>query len=584
MTIAWRVAAIFSTRARLRLGHYLIEQGAGAKGLRHLARAARRDCLEAHYLLGHCYLEGRVVPRSRTEAMRWLEHAAQGGHAQAQLLMAALHLQGVRYATEASSSAGKLFSNNEDDAPYYEAALPWARGAAEHGIAEAQALLGYILTSGPKPLRDLEQAEHWYRRSAAAGCAQGSLGLGLALLREGGDQASLREAACEIRKAAEADLDTAIYVLGALTELVECDLAGAALLYRRAAEKGSPQGQLRWVLALLQGRGVERDTAEAESWLRRAARAGDAEAAALLGHLCAHGGDRPPNYAEAVIWLQRATEQGHAAAARMLGQLHAVGAMGPPDPLAATEWLQRAAGMGDRPAQAELGNLVLSGGAVTELLKVGEWFERGADTGDPVAAFNFAVCLMEGLGVERDERKAAEWIERAAQSLPVAQYWYGRILTEGRGLDTDLAAARVWLGRAAENGIAEAQVMLGELMLNARGGPRDQGAAGDLFAKAAAQGHAGAMFALGVLAGGNGDGADPASAQQWFQQAAERGHAYAQLMLARYLAHGLAGSTDLAEARRLLKAAQAAGVTQARLELERLSRSEAALLPSATAA
>jgi uncharacterized protein len=78
------------------------------------------------------------------------------------------------------------------------------------------------------------------------------------------------------------------------------------------------------------------------------------------------------------------------------------------------------------------------------------------------------------------------------------------------------------------------------------------------------------MFALGVLADGNRDGADRVSAQTWFRRAAERGHPYAQLMLGRYLAHGLAGSTDLAEAQRLLEAAQAAGVTQARLELARL--------------
>lgn len=584
MTLLWRVAAIFSTRAQLRLGLRLIERGAGAKGFRHLARAARRDCLEAHYLLGRCYLEGRVVPHSRTEAMRWLEHAAQGGHAQAQFLVAALYAQGVGYATEGSISVGGLFSNNEDGAPDYAAALTWARRAAEQGITEAQALLGYILTSGPEPLRDLEQAEHWYRRSAAAGCAQGSLGLGLAFLRKGGDQSALREAAGEIRKAAAADLGTAIYLLGALTELVERDLAAAASLYRRAAEKGLREGQLRWGLALLHGRGVERDVAEAESWLRRAAQAGDAEAAALVGHLCAHGGERPPNYPEAAIWLQRATEQGHAAAARMLGQLHAAGAMGAPDPAAATEWLQRAAGMGDRPAQAELGNFVLSGGGASDLLKVGDWFERGANTGDPVAAFNFAVCLTEGLGVERDERKAAEWIRRAAESLPVAQYWYGRTLTEGRGLEADMAEARVWLGRAAENGIVEAQVMLGEMMFNARGGPHDQSAAGDLFAKAAAQGHAGAMFALGVLADSNGQEADRTSAQRWFRQAAERGHPYAQLMLARYLTHGLAGATDLVEAQRLLKAAQAAGVTQARLDLERLSRSDASSLSPATAA
>ena len=116
MTILWRVAATFSTRARLRLGLHLIEQGAGAKGFRHLARAARGECLDAHYLLGRCYLEGRAVPPSRTEAMRWLERAAQGGHAQAQFLVAALHAQGVGYAREESSSAADLFSDNENGA------------------------------------------------------------------------------------------------------------------------------------------------------------------------------------------------------------------------------------------------------------------------------------------------------------------------------------------------------------------------------------------------------------------------------------------------------------------------------------
>lgn len=44
-------------------------------------------------------------------------------------------------------------------------------------------------------------------------------------------------------------------------------------------------------------------------------------------------------------------------------------------------------------------------------------------------------------------------------------------------------------------------------------------------------------------------------------------------MLGRYLARGLAGSTDPQEARRWLKRAQAEGLTEAQLELDRLARS-----------
>lgn len=579
-----RLAAPFSARARLRVGLRLVARGKGGKGLRHMARAARRNCVEAQFSVGRCYLEGQAVPQSRTEAMRWLEQAAQGGHAQAQLLTAALFAQGVGCETEAGRTIARLFSDDANTSPDYEAALSWARRAAEQGVAEAQALLANILTSGPAALRDPVQAEHWYRRCSSAGCPQGSLGLGLALLRAGRDTATLRESVREILKAADAGLGTAIYLLGAMTEFgvgVPRDLAAAAQLYRAAARKGVPQGELRWGLALLQGRGVGRNVAAGESWLRRAAQAGEAEAAALVGYLQAKGGDVPPNYPEAMTWLRRAAEQGHAAASRMLGQLHFTGAAGKVDREAAAHWLQKAAVKGDKPAQADLGNIVLSEGGAPDLFNVRDWFEQAADGGDLIAAFNFAICLAEGVGVERDEGRAMQWLRRAAEAVPIAQYWYGRLLVEGRGLKADPAEARVWLGRAAEAGIVEAQVMLAEMLLNGRGGSRDRAAARDSFAKAAAQGHAGAMFALGVLADGDRNGADRAAAQDWFRQAAEGGHPYGQLMLGRYLARGLAGSTDPLEAGRWLARAQAAGLAEAQAELDRLQRAVAAPRPTA---
>ena len=61
--------------------------------------------------------------------------------------------------------------------------LRWARKAAEGGSADGQAVLGYILTSGPETMRDLDEAHHWYERSAAAGCPQGALGFALSLAR-----------------------------------------------------------------------------------------------------------------------------------------------------------------------------------------------------------------------------------------------------------------------------------------------------------------------------------------------------------------------------------------------------------------
>ena len=62
---------------------------------------------------------------------------------------------------------------------------------------------------------------------------------------------------------------------------------------------------------------------------------------------------------------------------------------------------------------------------------------------------------------------------RAADGVVYAQYWYGRILIEGRGVGPDSEAGRTWIARAADLGTVEAEVTLGELMLNCRDGPRE---------------------------------------------------------------------------------------------------------------
>ena len=117
MAVVDRMVAPFSAQARLRVGLRLLERGKPGKGLRHLARAARRDCVEAQYRVGRCYLEGQAVPQSRTEAMRWLEQAARRGHAQSQLLVAALYAQGVGFETDATSTFASLFSDDQNAPP-----------------------------------------------------------------------------------------------------------------------------------------------------------------------------------------------------------------------------------------------------------------------------------------------------------------------------------------------------------------------------------------------------------------------------------------------------------------------------------
>jgi uncharacterized protein len=289
------------------------------------------------------------------------------------------------------------------------------------------------------------------------------------------DRSSLGEAArarsSEVRRlleaAAQADLPAAHFVLGVLDELAGGGaerLATAAAHYHEAAERGHRAAQFRYGVALMTGRGVERNTLYGESWLRRAGLAGDRDAAAMVGDLYSRPGEVPPNFCEAAMWVQRAADAGHIGAARALGQLCVRGGGFGTDPVAAAHWLRVAA---------------------TE--------------GDTVAAYELGICLSHGIGTPRDDAEALGWFRRAIDTMPEARYWCARMLAEGRGIAQDLPAARADFLRAAAEGIGDAAVVAGEMLVNGRGGPADRPAAMAMFHAAAAQGNRAAQYALEVL-------------------------------------------------------------------------------------
>jgi uncharacterized protein len=533
-----RLAAL-TPAAALRRAIRLLDKGKAERGFALLARAASAGVAEAQYRVGRCYLQGSGVPRSRTEAARWLEVAATADHIEAQGLLATLLIEGVSTPTKRPvHGAASLFSGDEPAEPDFVLAEKWARRAAERQSASGQAVLAFILSAGPEAMRDLEEAHRWYERSANGGSPQGDLGYGLSLLRIAkGQQGEERRAAEHIRRAADAGLPVAVYWLGVLTDHgtgTARNTTAAAELYRRAAAMGHRSAQACWGRALMAGLGVDRNPVEGESWLRRAALVGDPEAAALLGDLYATGGALPPNFAEAEIWFRRAAEAGHPVAARSLGLIYLNGAGAPPDPKEAGLWLRVAADAGDSRARLELASLILKGLAdsdAEDLASSADWLEAAAASGNPVAALNLGLCLIEGIGVERDERQAAQWLRRAADGIATGQYWYGRMLVEGRGIAAHAEEGRTWIARAAAVGLPEAEATLAEMMVKGHGGARDLAMAVSLFEKAAGKGHVGAMFALGVLNHG-GDATKRAFSLRWLRAAAEHGHRRAQQLLA----------------------------------------------------
>jgi uncharacterized protein len=186
MGVIDRILGFASPSASLRRAIRLSERGRGAEAFALLAHAARAGIPEAEYRVARSYLEGAGVPPSRAEATRWLKRAAAQGSVEAQVLLAVLYIQGWAVEVggdEGGAEANRLFAIETPTGPSFPAAEIWARKAALAGSAEGQALLGYVLTSGPDTIRDLDEAHQWYERSANAGCPQGHLGYALSLAR-----------------------------------------------------------------------------------------------------------------------------------------------------------------------------------------------------------------------------------------------------------------------------------------------------------------------------------------------------------------------------------------------------------------
>ena len=173
MAMMDQLIGLVSPTAALRRAKRMRELGQGAEAFPLVARAARAGFADAEFWVAQSYLEGSGVPASRPEGVRWLKRAATHGSVDAQALLSSLYLQGLasEVSAEATNSAqsAQLFASDASTAPDFEAAATWARRAAGAGSAQGQALLGYILTSGPESMRNLDEAHRCYESSAAAG-------------------------------------------------------------------------------------------------------------------------------------------------------------------------------------------------------------------------------------------------------------------------------------------------------------------------------------------------------------------------------------------------------------------------------
>lgn len=163
--------------------------------------------------------------------------------------------------------------------------------------------------------------------------------------------------------------------------------------------------------------------------------------------------------------------------------------------------------------------------------------------------------------IEHSPGKAAQaLLVAAAQHVVQAQLLLGQILLDGRGIEQDPALARTWFAIAARQGSAMGHNMLGRCLEHGWGGQADAASAARHYRAAADAGLDWGLYNLAnLLATGRGVAQDHAGALHAYRLAAESGHAKSMNLLGRYLEQGLACEADVPAAWRWYRLSAEAG-------------------------
>jgi hypothetical protein len=550
---------------------------------RQTLKEARAGQTEAQYQLGLMFANGVGTPRDLTEALAWIQRAAERGHAAAQYMLGSHYCAEPGTAPEAQTDEARAFE--------------WLFRAAAQGHPRAHWRLARLI----------RQSHH--RLAAAHETLAASLGLPeaqVAVAKADADAGLTDAATAEqlrlqaLRMAAEQGLP------GAQTELGQALLARAAAHGRgtdeveglgwlqRAAARHWPPALLalaeagvapatlpapfpdpvdaaaRHALGCVWERGLcglPVQPAEAQRWYALAAAQGHREARLALGRLAVSAGQTEA----AAAHYRQAAEAGSAEAAWCLAGLLDTPAAPMADRLQARGWRARAEQGGHPPALLALAQDDSRQAADAELRE--HALQRAAEAGLPEAQRCWGQRLLaRAAGSHPDapglQRQAAEWLQRAArQGDAAALTAVAMAYRQGLGVTPDLSLGLQLLHEARHQGDPGAAWQLA--LLHAAGCadvPRDPAQAVQLCREAAEAGFVPAQATLGVLLAAQGD---PAAAVQAWREAAEAGDPEAQVNLATALQQGRGTRADPAEAFRwLLKAADSGlAAAQARLGL-----------------
>lgn len=181
-----------------------------------------------------------------------------------------------------------------------------------------------------------------------------------------------------------------------------------------AADLGSDQAQLKAAQALLAGKGVKKNPAQAVEYFQKSADAGNAEAQARLAMIYLQGKVVPKDREKALELTRKSIEQGHALGHYAMAMSFAVER--PVDYKKEYEWTLKAAELGSLSAQSRLAEMYRDGEGVTKNRFRGmEWTEKAAEAGHASAQYDLGYAYRNGYVKGRNSKKAEAWFQACAE-------------------------------------------------------------------------------------------------------------------------------------------------------------------------
>ena len=210
-----------------------------------------------------------------------------------------------------------------------------------------------------------------------------------------------------------------------------------------------------------------------DDWLPLA-QGGDAKAQFNVGVLYSEGRGVDRNMAEAMAWWTKAAKQGHVRAAHNLGLALIAGEpaingrLREPSYSEAAKWLRMAAEAGYANSLYTLGKMFLDGLGVPEKdpQRAAQFFIQAAEQGFARAQYNLAKLYRDGTGVEKSEEKSLYWFgEAAMRGYAKAQSRMSDRFASSKGSPQDFVEALKWALLASAQGFSPAADQIQSLRL-----------------------------------------------------------------------------------------------------------------------